>query len=146
MSRDGDMRGELLIAELLRSGHKVRFRVYGTSMLGSIWSGDVVEVEPLCLRPLAVGDIALYQREGRLIAHRVVGLQTDHPRGPWWILRGDNLGVCDPPVAPNQILGRVRRVQSRYAFLVRSTLRKLKQRFSVPRPVRPLSDLGHVNR
>jgi hypothetical protein len=139
------MRGERLVSGLLRSGRKVRFRVNGTSMVGSIWPGDVVQVDPVDLRPIGLGDIALYECHGRLIAHRVVGLWPDHPGGLRWILRGDNLEACDLPVRPSQILGRVRRVQSRYAYLVHSGFRRLKQLWE-PRAVRTLPGPGHADR
>ena len=97
-----------LAVDLLRCGYKVRFRVMGTSMLPAIPPGTLVQVEPVESRLLTVGDIVLHNYTGRLIAHRIEGVQADRRGGLKFVLRGDNLPHCDLPVAGSAILGRVR--------------------------------------
>ncbi len=61
-----------LAAEVIRSSGKLRLRATGASMLPSIWPGDVLTVSSEAVAETQPGDIILFEREGRLIAHRVV--------------------------------------------------------------------------
>lgn len=84
----------------------------------AIRSGDVVEVEPIKIAQLTRGEIVLFERQGRLVAHRLLAVLDEPGRGPRLIVRGDNLPVCDRPVPAYAVLGRVTRVRrGLYAFL-----------------------------
>ena len=121
-----------LIADLLRNGHKVKFRAPGYSMYPTILHDDVITVEPVEAYTLKVGDIALYRKENSLIAHRLIKILKRSERnsrsalqGPQdrstspieerpstsetlrFILRGDARPASDDPVAAEQILGKV---------------------------------------
>jgi len=95
-----------LAAETLRASGHLRLRVYGTSMLGAIWPGDVLHCERCDVESVRVGDILLYVRGEQLIAHRVVELHgaAGHTRV---VTRGDRLRCDDPFVDVENILGRV---------------------------------------
>jgi signal peptidase I len=95
-----------LIAEALRTGHEVSFRVRGSSMLPSIWPGDEVAARALDAALPATGEIVVFVREGRLFAHRVVG--SSECGGKIQLLtRGDALAACDRPVDQSEVLGAV---------------------------------------
>jgi signal peptidase I len=122
-----------ITAELLRRGSYIRFRAIGASMQPTIEDGELITVAPVAPESVKRGDILLYQNERGVFAHRVVGLQAHRPaedkdkdpstyllpsgekagmRGrvvP--LLRGDASESYDPPVALQQILGRVVAVQ-----------------------------------
>ena len=75
-------------------------------MLPTLWPGDTVLIEKRELGQLGVGEIVLYEREGRLFLHRLVGA-----RAGFWITRGDAVPEEDPPVAADRVLGVLARVQ-----------------------------------
>lgn len=66
-----------LVTDLLKGGYKVSFTAPGHSMYPTIMANESVVVEPV--EPLTVhkGDIVLYRSNGRLIAHRVLGVIRD---------------------------------------------------------------------
>jgi len=95
-----------LAVEVLRSFGTLRFAATGWSMLPSIWPGETLVVERVAQDQVRIGDVVLVGREGRLCAHRVVGVAGE-PESPQWITHGDSLPVPDRPVAGNELLGRV---------------------------------------
>ena len=90
-------------AEALRRGGRVAVRVYGTSMLGAIWPGEVVVFERCELRDVRLGEVVLYRRDERLVAHRVAEIFGKEEK---LITRGDSLRENDAPVRKEDILGR----------------------------------------
>ena len=96
-----------LVADALRcSGNllgRVRLRVYGESMLPSLWPGDVVEIESCSLDNVKPGEIVLAQREGRLFLHRFVALCPPNA----FLLRGDSMPAPDPQYPREALLGRL---------------------------------------
>jgi len=133
-----------LAVEVLRSFGAVKLRVTGTSMLPSIWPGDVIEVHRQAAGQISPGDVVLLRRDGGFIVHRVVecaNLPLDSgqtrrrahdvraaPRqGSTRLLstRGDRLKALDPPVAAGDLLGRVTSVERSGRLVnVRATLRR----------------------
>ena len=79
-----------------------RLRVTGASMLPAIWPGDVIHVEQCAWSDLREGQIVLYRREGRLIAHRIQAVSPEH-----LITKGDSLASVDEPVEEEAIIGQV---------------------------------------
>ena len=67
-----DRLGCEMAAEVLRSSGNLCLRVSGLSMLPAVWPGDILNVSRLDANLALPGDIVLYGREGRLVAHRVV--------------------------------------------------------------------------
>lgn len=98
-----------LAAEVLRSFGPLQFPSVGRSMLPTIRPGDVLVVEPIGEGAATVGDVVVTGRLGQLCAHRVISVDRGSEK-PLWMTQGDGLPVSDPPVAANELLGRVRYV------------------------------------
>lgn len=101
-----DALGCELAAEVLRVSGKLRLRVTGASMLPAIWPGDVLDVRGFDSRSAKPGDVVLCQRDGHLVAHRVVQRIFREGRAQW-VLRGDNVSGNDAAVPVNKLLGLV---------------------------------------
>jgi len=97
-----------LCADLLRSGHAVRFTASGASMGASIRDGDQITVEPIVSNSIRVEDVILYETDRGLTAHRVVELHTEPST---LIARGDAAGSPRERVVPAAVLGRVDSVE-----------------------------------
>jgi signal peptidase I len=98
-----------MAAQVLRAFGTLRLEVTGLSMLPSVWPGDVLFVERRDMGEIAAGDIVLFARRDKLVAHRVlrktvVGDET------YAITRGDGLLATDELVSPAELLGSVRSV------------------------------------
>jgi signal peptidase I len=91
-----------LAAEVLRSSGTLRLRVTGWSMLPTVWPGDTLIVERVDSAEVAEGEIVLFSRERRLVAHRVL-----KNKGSEMSTRGDSMTAVDSPVNKNELLGRV---------------------------------------
>jgi len=118
-----------LSVDLLRRGYSVRFQANGRSMHPTIQEGEWITVEPVEPSHIKRGDIILYQNHNGVIAHRVVGIKAVNTRpsaindqgtggisilnpqpsilNTFFMLRGDTSAVCDQPVLPQQVLGKV---------------------------------------
>jgi signal peptidase I len=95
-----------LIAEGLRAGREVRFRVSGSSMLPALWPGDTLVVTPVSTHDITDGQLIVFTRDGRLFVHRLVQ-RSAHAGVARFITRGDALDQCDPPLHPAEVLGTV---------------------------------------
>lgn len=91
-----------LASDVAGTAGEVRLRLMGTSMLPSIWPGDLATIARCDSADLRVGEIVVYRGEGLLTAHRLIGIMPDH-----LVLRGDSLDRCDPPVSKDRVVGRV---------------------------------------
>lgn len=96
---------ELLAAAAATRGG-LRLRLYGTSMVPSIRSGEVVRVRAVAPGVLRRGDVVLCHGEGRLLAHRVLRLSAGS-----LITRGDTVRRADPPIEVSRVIGRVESVE-----------------------------------
>ena len=92
---------ELLHEVALREG-SVRLRACGASMIPAVWPGDVLLIEACQPSDLERGAIALIHRDGRLFAHRVLGVGSDGIK-----TRGDAVSAVDPAARADQLVGRV---------------------------------------
>jgi Peptidase S24-like len=95
-----------LAEEVLRSYGKLRIMARGSSMVPTIFPGDILFVERDPLARLRPGHVVLALREGRFFAHRVVRL-TALGGAPRVITRGDALRKDDPAFFHQEVLGRV---------------------------------------
>ena len=114
-----------LAEQVLRSFGKVRVKVLGSSMLPSVWPGDIVTIcsqEASAVRPL---DIVAFMRDGRIYVHRAIG-----KTGQVLVTRGDALAHNDAPVCAGEILGRVVSIQRGWSRLIPLRLHRLRQRLS----------------
>lgn len=110
---DGEMVGcggadfEELSRQVLNAGHDLRFRARGASMYPMVRDGDVLQVRPVGLGEIELGDIVLYRspRKG-MVVHRVVGVRRD---GQECVLsiRGDAAKRPDPSVPESQVMGKI---------------------------------------
>jgi len=109
-----------LAVEVARTFGTLRLRVTGTSMLPAIQPGDLLSIGRVDLRDTSPGEIVLFERGGRLFAHRIVsrgGGASDpyasKPYGskPYIVTRGDRLLENDPPVFQSELLGRVTSIE-----------------------------------
>jgi signal peptidase I len=95
-----------LAEKTLRLFGSLRLRVTGFSMLPSVWPGDLLLIHRREIEQIYPGDIVLFARQGRLIAHRVV-FKTDDLEAPSLITRGDARPSQDSAIGPAQLLGKV---------------------------------------
>jgi hypothetical protein len=94
-----------LASESLRLSGILRLKVSGWSMLPTIWPGDTLIISRLDGRELFLGDIVLYQREGRFIVHRTLSINTSSVNHV--LTRGDAMPQHDAPVPSSNLLGKV---------------------------------------
>ena len=109
MDTPADLRSEAkqsLAVEVLRRFGEARLRVTGSSMLPTVWPGDLVAVRRQSMAEIRQGHVVLFVRDGRFFAHRVVGKICQQDR-TLLVTRGDRLKENDPPVSPAELLGRV---------------------------------------
>jgi hypothetical protein len=100
-----ELKGELFL-EILKSSGRAKLAVTGSSMLCSIWPGDILEVHRRSMAEISPGDVVLFARNGGFAAHRVVQ-KVEGPERTFLITRGDALRTPDSPVSPEELLGRV---------------------------------------
>jgi signal peptidase I len=95
-----------LAAQVLRSFGTLRLEVTGLSMLPSVWPGDILFIERRDMEQIAAGEIVLFARRGKLVAHRLLYKTADGDKLQV-ITRGDGLLSADEPVSPTELLGSV---------------------------------------
>lgn len=101
-----------LMAEILGQGHDLHLQVLGASMLPSLWPHDVLKIERQDCNQIATGDVVLVQQDGRFFVHRVVAKEVAGTRFRF-LTRGDCMPQMDPPVWPEDVLGRISQVHRR---------------------------------
>jgi radical SAM protein with 4Fe4S-binding SPASM domain len=129
-----------LAADVLRSSGELRLRLTGTSMLPAIWPGEELLIRRDGAAEAGPGDVILFEREGRLFAHRVVR-RMEGADGPVWITRGDRHRHDDPPVSSGELLGRVEGVP-RLTAMRRAAAWVLRRSWLVTRVALRLRRLG----
>jgi len=102
-----------LAVEVLGSSGAIRLRVLGTSMLPSIWPGDVLRIENKPGNEMVPGDIVLVARDGRFFVHRLIEKHDSE-----WITRGDSLPQNDAAVTQVQVLGKVSTIHRKGRVMV----------------------------
>lgn len=95
-----------LAREVLLRGGNVRVPTFGTSMYPLLRSGDFIHIQPAGPAIIGAGDVVVYERGSRMVAHRVVKLWEEN--GQLHLqTKGDAFHKCDPPVAVSQLMGKV---------------------------------------
>src|SRR2546427_346981 len=120
-----------LLEDVLRGGHRVRFRAPGWSMHPTICHDEIITVAPLGRAPVRTGDVLLYRQGRTAIAHRVIQVRSSSGGAAELVLRGDAAAVSDRPVRLEQVLGRVQAVER--------SGRRVRLRGPRPSWVRPLA-------
>jgi signal peptidase I len=100
---------QLLLTEVLGGFGHARLRVTGTSMLPTLWPGDVVALERTDPEALCVGDVILFQEQERLFLHRIVAIDHSALR---CATRGDAMPQADPQIQCDQILAKAVSVEN----------------------------------
>ncbi|MGA9347302.1 MAG: S24/S26 family peptidase [Anaerolineae bacterium] len=96
-----------LSEQILRSGHRLRFQARGKSMRPCIEDGDIIEVEPVGLSAVRLGDVVFFHiDEGVTRAHRVVR-RLDRDGVLVLLTKGDSRLGFDDIVCAEHVLGRV---------------------------------------
>jgi signal peptidase I len=102
----GPAAGEVIEAAL-QAGADARFKVTGSSMIPTIYPGEVVTIRPVDPADVRQGDIVFYRRENESghILHRVLWKRRS---SNGWVFRtkGDGVWSLDPPVTGAGIMGR----------------------------------------
>jgi hypothetical protein len=99
-----------LARDVVRNFGEVRLRALGTSMVPSILPGDLISIQRASMSQISPGEVVLFEREGRLFAHRTV-CTAGGPGAPQLITRGDRLCYNDLPVSAAELLGRVTSIE-----------------------------------
>jgi peptidase S24-like protein len=95
-----------LASEVLRRFGEIRFIARGSSMIPSIYPGDLLTVRSHRIADARHGQIVLCLREGRFWAHRIIRKWRDGNR-LLFATRGDALHHEDPLIDESQLLGSV---------------------------------------
>jgi len=96
---------EPTLTAILDAGYLARFVARGDSMHPAIRDGEAVCVERP-ESPLLVGDVVLARAARGLTAHRIVRVGR-HTGAIEIVTRGDNCFRNDPPLTPDDLVGRV---------------------------------------
>lgn len=88
--------------ETLQRTGRLILTLRGASMAPELWPGDLLQARRLDFSDISLGDIAIFEHQGRLIAHRVIARD-----GASLHTQGDAAPRLDEPVAPDRFLGVV---------------------------------------
>jgi signal peptidase I len=101
------------LRHLLKSRGYIRIPSNGISMAPIIRTGDICQFEAIeDLSVLQVGDILLFvANSGELVGHRYHGRIVLNGK-VLYICKGDFNRNADPPIAANQIVGRMTSIQN----------------------------------
>jgi signal peptidase I len=115
--------------ELVRDGKSVKITLQGTSMLPCFRPGDTALISPLPEKGFYLGDIVVFQYEGKYLAHRSVK-KMNNINGNVILTKGDSCPVCDAPVLMHDVIGLMVQVErSGKVFYQRSSFRIFCNRF-----------------
>ncbi len=88
------------LRDALSQNRSFAWTLLGESMRPTLPPGCVITIRPL--QTPRLGDIVVFLRGDRLLAHRLV-----HRRGGAWVCQGDARRTSDGPIARERIIGRV---------------------------------------
>ena len=100
-----------LAREMLGQDLMVRYRAAGSSMYPLLRHGDVLQIWPVEVDEVQIGDVILSESvSGSLLAHRLVHKINEGQRVAL-VTRGDALSYEDTPRGSHDLLGRVECVE-----------------------------------
>ena len=111
-----------LAAEVLRSTGQLRIKAIGTSMLPTLWPGDLLTIRLHEFERVLPGELILYARQNRFFVHRVIR-KLVRDRCHMLVTRGDALPHPDLPIGAQDFLGKVVAIERAGRFLTNSTTR-----------------------
>jgi signal peptidase len=95
-----------LAAEVNRRFGSLQLLVSGSSMVPAVRPGDVLHVKHSEVGNVSKGDIVVFRRAGRLIAHRALRTPGKSGKG-LLVTQGDRVRLKDAPISGSELLGRV---------------------------------------
>jgi len=100
-----------LIKELLcQKQTTVKAYVVSDSMSPFIKARDIIVIRPVTPKELRLGDIVVFDKEGRLFSHRLIRKYFKANRHIF-ITKSDRTFVADMPFTDKKLMGKVSRVQ-----------------------------------
>jgi len=108
------------ISSKIRSQGSVCLRVLGGSMTPWIRSGDLVFIKRFDFARLSVGNVILFERDGRFFVHRIIKRIRPASAGKDALLlitKGDALDGEDFPISPAEFLGRATRIHRKHRHI-----------------------------
>lgn len=101
-----------LFEEILAKGADLRVSVTGQSMRPFIRSGATLTISPVRAEHLRVGDVVVFKgRDAAPVIHRLVAIRRDAGGSAVLQTKGDATVMLDEPVRPEQVLGRVTKIE-----------------------------------
>ena len=94
-----------MAAEVLQSSGVLHLGVTGSSMLPTLWPGDILTLVALAGEP-QLGEVVLFQRRDQFVIHRVSRVASTAGQTEI-ITRGDCMSDEDSPIPASEVLGRV---------------------------------------
>jgi len=129
------------IVEQLRTRRTACIRVTGRSMWPLVRAGDLIFAKSVSFDQVKRGQIAVFEREGRIIAHRVLSrIREVGAACESLVTKGDLLDDRDSPVNPVEFLGIVIRIHRGQRHIDLESLRYRAIGFVVAR----LSPASHI--
>lgn len=104
---DDDLVAALLI-ESLHTGNSPTLTVISNSMRPLLNTGDQVVLVSADLETLKKGDIITVKSKEGFLTHRVVSCSNREIR-----TKGDRNDIFDPPFQPNQMIGRIQKINAK---------------------------------
>lgn len=95
-----------LSQRILEKGYSVRIPVVGGSMFPLLRSGNTIIFEPMEVSKISIGDIIVYGRGRRIVAHRLVKGYQENGRVVL-VTKGDSSSSLDPSIYAEDVLGKV---------------------------------------
>lgn len=86
---------------VINDGITVEIPVYGLSMFPTYLPGDVVTVVPVNMETLKVGDIVFFERNDRIVFHRLAKVDREQQL---FLTKGDGLLAYDAPFTKKELL------------------------------------------
>jgi signal peptidase I len=80
--------------------------MHGYSMAPLLHEGDQIIIE-YSAKSVCIGDILVFRQDDHMVIHRVLSVARKGSAISCWITKGDNNIDIDPPVTPEQVIGRV---------------------------------------
>jgi hypothetical protein len=100
------------MADALATGAAVTVRATGSSMRPLIPSGTRLVIAPVKAESLSIGDILFFRNTlGAGVIHRILRIDVVPIGGVQFRTKGDAILAFDEPVRPDQVLGRVVRIE-----------------------------------
>ena len=109
--------------EAILNGHSVKTIASGTSMFPFLRKGDLLTIEPLSMDKIKHGDVVVFERDEKWIAHRVIKIHSNDGLTEF-TTRGDARVSNDPPVRKENYIGIVSYLERNNTCISLTSFRK----------------------